>query len=344
MNGNGATAQKRKRLIGRDKENLFVTIKKSTAPRIRELRFSMRLFRKSPLAMIGLVLVLIVLMMALFAPFLAEPNPKGEYIMPLNFQQGISPPGSTGIVTTYDSQGQPHTKEVTYQFGTGEDGSNIYYGIIWGARLSITISLYVVLTTALIGVIVGALAGYYGGVLDEVLMRITDIFLSLPGLILAMAIVVALGNALDNILLALIIVWWPSYARLIRGQVLSIKENTYVQAARASGSKKNRILFRHIIPNAFSPMLVTMTMDIGAVVLVAAGLSFIGFGPPDITEWGRMVSQGQNYFLTQIIYEGQMYNPWWIVIFPGTMILIFVLGFNLLGDGLRDIMDPRLRR
>lgn len=324
--------------------SLYRSMRKSMAPRMREFRYSMKVFRRSPLAMIGLVLVTFVVLLAIFAPILAPPNPQGQYTIPKNYLQGISPPGSTGTVVTYDTNGVAHTKEVTYTFGTGYEGTDIYYGVIWGARVSIMISLYVVLTAAIIGIVVGALAGYYGGVLDELLMRITDIFLSLPGLILAMAIVVVLGSALENIMLALIIVWWPSYARLIRGQVLSIRESTYIQAAKASGAKNTRILFRHIVPNAFSPMLVTMTMDIGAVVLVAAGLSFIGFGPPDVTEWGRMISDGQDWFLTQVPYQGTFYNPWWIVIFPGVMILIFVLGFNLLGDGLRDIMDPRLRR
>jgi peptide/nickel transport system permease protein len=322
----------------------YVSFRRSMAPRVRELRYSLKVFKRSPLAIIGLILVTFVVLIAIFAPFLAPPNPKGEYVMPKNLLQGISPPGSTGTLVTYDPNGNPHTEEVTYKFGTGYEGTDIYYGIIWGARVSIIISLYVVLSAALIGIVVGALAGYYGGVLDELLMRITDIFLSLPGLILAMAIVVVLGSALENIMLALIIVWWPSYARLIRGQVLSLRETTFVQAAKASGSKSMRILFRHIVPNAFSPMLVTMTMDIGAVVLVAAGLSFIGFGPPDVTEWGRMISDGQDWFLTQVPYQGTFYNPWWIVIFPGAMILIFVLGFNLLGDGLRDILDPRQRR
>ena len=159
-----------------------------------------------------------------------------------------------------------------------------------------------------------------------------------------MAVVSVLGPSLNNIVLALIVVWWPPYARLIRGQVLTVRENTYVEAARAIGAKRNRILFRHILPNSLAPVLVSSTMDLGGVVLTAAGLSYIGFGPPNIAEWGRMISVGQTWFIATVTYNGVQYNPWWCWVFPGVMILLFVMGFALLGDGLRDIMDPRLRR
>ena len=205
--------------------------------------------------------------------------------------------------------------------------------------------LFVVLTSAFVGIILGAVSGYYGGKIDDLLMRITDIFLSIPALILVMAVAAILSRSLDNIMLALIVVWWPPYARLIRGQVLSVKENAYVESARAIGAKKNRILFRHIIPNSLAPMLVSVTLDIGGVVLVAAGLRPIGFGPPSGTaEWGKMVSDGQEYFLSTIYYHRGAYNPYWMVVFPGAMIFIFVMGFSLFGDALRDILDPRLRR
>jgi peptide/nickel transport system permease protein len=289
--------------------------KKSIAPRIREIRFSLFLARKSLLAMIGLAIVVIIVGIALLAPILAPPaNNADPMQMPRDFHTP-KPPGAEG-----------------YLMGTGKLGTDIYYGVIWGAR-------------TFIGIIFGAMAGFYGGMIDEVLMRITDVFLSVPGLILAMAVCAVLGRNLENIMLSLTLVWWPSYARLIRGQVLSIRESVYVEAARAVGSKKTRVLFRHIVPNSLAPMLVNTTMDIGVVVLVAAGLSYIGFGPPSGTaEWGKMVADGQQYFTGTIFYEGAAYNPWWMWVFPGTMIFFFVMGFNLLGDGLRDILDPRLRR
>jgi peptide/nickel transport system permease protein len=301
----------------------------SIRPRMREMRHSLVLIRRSPLALIGLTLVLGIIVIAIFAPFLA-PVPKGQLDpldIPKNFQNPM-PPGAEGHI-----------------FGTGKEGADIYYGVIWGARTSIEISLFVVLTSAFVGIILGAVSGYYGGKIDDLLMRITDVFLSIPGLILAMAVAAVLSRSLENIMLSLIVVWWPPYARLIRGQVLSVRENTYVEAARALGAKKTRILFRHIVPNSLAPMLVNITLDIGGVVLVAAGLSYIGFGPPSGTaEWGKMVSDGQEFFLGQVFYHGVAYNPWWMVVFPGAMIFIFVMGFSLFGDALRDILDPRLRR
>ena len=288
--------------------------------------------RKSLLAIVGLILVLTIVAIAIFAPVLAPMKPYQTD--PMNIPKDFSPPKPPG------AEG--------YIMGTGKLGADIYYGVVWGARTSIYIALYVVLVSSIIGIVLGAIAGYFGGAVDEVLMRITDIFLSIPGLVLAMAVAAVLSRNLENTMLALIIVWWPPYARLIRGQVLSIKESTYIEAARAVGAKRSRVLFRHIVPNSLAPMLVSATMDLGVVVLVAAGLSYIGFGPPTgYAEWGKMVSDGQEYFLSEIPYpypDGPRYNPWWMVTFPGLMIFIFVLGFNLLGDGLRDILDPRLRR
>lgn len=310
-------------------------MRKAMAPRIREWRFSLYLARKSLLAMVGLVLVLFVVVIALAAPWLCPPaNPADPTQIPVDFKQ----PKPPGILIDDPAL-------AAHPLGTGKLGADIYYGIVWGARTSMYVSLFVVFTAAIIGIVLGAVAGYYGGAIDEALMRITDVFLSIPGLILAMAVAAVLSRSLENIMLALTVVWWPPYARLIRGQVLSVRENVYVEAAKAVGSKRSRILFRHVVPNCMAPLLVQITMDIGVVVLVAAGLSFIGFGAPSGTaEWGKMVSDGKDYFTGQTFWDGQYYNPWWMWVFPGLMIFIFVMGFNLLGDGLRDIMDPRLRR
>jgi len=304
-------------------------MKRALKPRIREWRFSLRLMRKSPLAIMGIILVSFVIGIAIFAPVLAPPVSSEPMEMPIdNKVQLIKPPGADGHI-----------------MGTGSIGDDIFYGVIWGSRTSIVTSLYVVFISIIIGLVLGAFAGYRGGMIDEILMRITDIFLSIPALILCMAVCVGLRRCLDNIMLALIIIWWPPYARLIRGQVLSIKENTYVEAARAVGAKPSRILFRHIVPNALSPIIVNATLDIGSVVLVAAGLSFIGFGvQPGYAEWGSMISDAENFFTSTINWQGISYNPYWIWVFPAIFIFIFVMGFSLLGDGLRDVLDPRLRR
>ncbi len=319
---------KEKRTIRTTEQDAIALLKKSIKPRLKELRFSLFLARKSLLAMIGIVMVAFIVFIAIFAPVLAPAVAgKDPMMIPQDYQLP-KPPGAAGHV-----------------FGTGLLGADIYYGVIWGSRTSIVISLYIVFIAIFIGLLLGAIAGYYGGKMDELLMRITDIFLSIPGLILAMAVCAVLTRTLDNVMLALIIVWWPPYARIIRGQVLTIKENTYVEAARAVGAKRSRVLFRHIVPNTISPIIINATLDIGSVVLVAAGLSYIGFGPPvGYAEWGKMVSDGQQFFTGTVFWQGVAYNPWWVWVFPGLFIFIFVMGFNLLGDGLRDILDPRLRR
>ncbi|MGE5379238.1 MAG: ABC transporter permease [Candidatus Saccharibacteria bacterium] len=296
-------------------------------PRMREWKASWDLIRSNPTAMAGVIMIIFIVILAILAPFLAPASGADPMYIPRDFELP-KPPFIEG-----------------HPLGTGEMGADIFYGCVWGTRTTITTSLFVVLTSALIGLILGAFSGYYGGVIDEVIMRFTDIFLSLPALILAMAIAAILTRSLENMMFALIIVWWPAYARLVRGQVLSIRENTYVEAARAIGASKNRILFRHVVPNALSPLIVSITLDLGAVALTAAGLSYIGFGVPSgYAEWGRMVSDGQSWFLQTVPYNGQMYTPWWVVTFPGLMILTFTMGFSLIGDGLRDILDPRSRR
>lgn len=294
--------------------------KAAMRPRLREWRYGIHRLRQSMLAMVGLALVTLYVLMALLAPVIAPPQPGqvDPYHMPFNFQEDKLPPS------------------LEHPFGTGDIGVDIFYGVVWGSRISIVMGLSVVAAGALIGTILGGLAGYFGGKLDELIMRLTDVFLAMPLLILAMGVSVALGGGLFNIGLALTVTWWPSYTRLVRGQVLSIRENQYVEAARAVGASDWRIIRRHILPNAISPILVQSTLDIGTVILVSASLSFIGFGPSgsDFAEWGTLVSRGQQYML----------QAWWPVTIPGLAILFFALGFNLLGDGLRDLLDPRLRR
>ena len=221
-------------------------------------------------------------------------------------------------------------------WGTDEIGGDIFSRILWGAQIDLRLSLTIVLVAVSVGTFIGAAAGYYGGKIDEIVMRVTDVFFAFPGLVLAMAIVMALGErSLDTISIALMVTWWPTYARLVRGQVLLEREKLYVEAARSVGASDMRILFSHIIPNTIQPLIVQATMDTGGVLLTAAGLSFIGFGPPaGAAEWGLMIAKGQMYLTSY---------PW-MTVFPGVAILLTALGFNLVGDGIRDIMDPKLRR
>jgi len=290
------------------KENL----KKWLSPRVRESRYSLHLIRQSPLAIVGIVIIVVLVGAALLAPFITPYGPE-QHIW-------------------NESKQSPSWKHL---FGTDETGGDIFSKVIWGSRISIEIGLIVVLGGLAIGIVLGAFAGYFGGYLDELVMRITDIFLSVPYLILAMGVAVILGKSIENVMIALIIVWWPPYTRLVRGQILSLRENQYVEAARSVGASDTRIIFRHILPNSLAPLIVQTTMDLGNAILTAAGLSFLGFGAgPGVAEWGRMVSDSRNYFMD---------SPW-MMVFPGIAIFVTVLGFNLFGDGLRDILDPRLRR
>ena len=224
---------------------------------------------------------------------------------------------------------------ITHLFGTDDNGGDVFSRIVWGSQISLRIGFIVVIIAVVLGSLVGGISGYYGGKIDELMMRITDIFLSFPSLVLAMVICAAMGRSIDNVMIAMTIVWWPGYARLIRGQALSIREYKYIEAAKAIGGSDSHIIFRHLLPNCISPIIVQATMDLGNVILTAAGLSFIGFGAqPGAAEWGRMISDGAEY----------MMNYPWIVTFTGLAILIVCLGFNLFGDGLRDIMDPKMRR
>lgn len=216
-------------------------------------------------------------------------------------------------------------------FGTDALGRDVLSRTLHGARLSLLISCAVIVGAVSFGAALGALAGYVGGILDGVIMRLVDITLSFPPILLAMAVTASLGPGLENAAVAMVIVWWPVYARLMRGQVLSVKAREHVEAAVAGGAGHARTLVRHILPLCWSPILVNATMDFGQVVLLAASLSFIGLGAsPPTPEWGSMISEGAIHF-----YQ------WWICAGPGLAILSVVLGFNFLGDGLRDYLDPR---
>lgn len=297
------------------------------ASRVKNAKHMAYLFRQSPLAIIGLVIIVLVFGVALFVPLLAIEHPtidrRGEESWRIDFTKDKLAPGDV------DDDGVKHP------FGTTENGNDLMSMVMYGTRTSLRIGFTVVAVALVIGVLLGAISGYFGGLVDEVIMRVTDVFLSIPSLVLAMAVVAALGQGLENVMYALIATWWPAYTRLIRGSVLSVRENQYVEAARSVGASHTRIIAKHVLPNAWSPVMVQATLDIGTTILVAAALSFIGLGaPPGTAEWGLLVSKGRNFFPIS----------WWYVVFPGLAILVTTLGFNLLGDGLRDILDPKLRR
>ncbi|MCD6575407.1 ABC transporter permease [Candidatus Aerophobetes bacterium] len=301
-------------------------LKKRFEPRIKELKFSFSRVKKSPLSMVGLCIILFFIVIALLAPIIAPPKyPYNPYRIPRH-----------GYSTT------PAPPSWEHPFGTTEGQYDIFYGVIWGTRTAFRIGFMVVGSILIIGILLGSIAGYYGGIVDEIIMRVVDTFMSLPTLILAMALVTALGRSLENVMIALIIVGWPAYARLVRGEILSIREETYVEAARAIGVSDSGIIFKHILPNAIYPVLIMGSLDIGAMVLTAAALSFLGLGAPvGYADWGQMISFARNWIV------GPPGNPlayWHTVTIPGVFILLFVLGWNLLGDAFRDILDPKMRR
>jgi peptide/nickel transport system permease protein len=222
----------------------------------------------------------------------------------------------------------------SHWFGTDELGRDIFTRVLYGGRITMPAGILVIVVGCALGLLVGAVAGFVGGTWDELLMRVSELFMAFPTIILALAITAALGPDLRNAVLALVIVWWPGYARLIRGLVMEVKSREFVEGARSIGASSPYILFRTVLPNCISPALVLATLDIGNAILAFAGLSFLGLGPdPTSPEWGRMVSTGIDYF-----------DQWWMWLYPGLAIAVLVLAFNFIGDGLRDILDPRMRR
>jgi peptide/nickel transport system permease protein len=275
-------------------------------------RIFWRRFRQETTAMVGLAIIVIFALLALSATFISPYDPLYQ-----NIPASLAPPGPEHL------------------FGADKLGRDILSRILHGARISLLSGVAVITMAGLFGSFVGLLAGYMRGWADEGLMRVTDIFFAFPSLILAMAIAGALGPSLQNALIAVAVVTWPVYARLVRGQVMILREREFVQAARAVGAPDSVIMRRHMLPNTLSPLLVQASFDMGAVILAVAGLSFIGFGAqPPLPEWGVMISEGRNYITTQ----------WWLTFFPAIAMLFAVAGFNLVGDGLRDVLDPRLRK
>lgn len=275
------------------------------------LHFLWYLSRRSPLTLVGAAIIILVMIMIIFAPWIAPYNPDK-----ISLTSRLLPPSAA------------------HWFGTDEVGRDLYSRVIYGARASCGAAFMIVLISMSIGVLIGCFSGVLGGRVDTGIMRLMDVVMALPALVLAMALAAALGPSLFNSMLAVAIVRIPAYVRLARGQTLSLREQVYVKASRTYGASPFYILRWHIMPNAMSPIIVQATLDLGGVVLIAAALSFIGLGAqPPTAEWGAMVSSGRGYILDQ----------WWYATFPGLAILITAMGCNLLGDGIRDMLDPRLR-
>ncbi|MAI18086.1 MAG: D-ala-D-ala transporter subunit [Rhodobacteraceae bacterium TMED111] len=290
---------------------------RETAFKVRLRRFYALLARlcSNPTTVIGLIIIGLMLAMAIFAPWITQANVPDPYQMPRDWSAVRKPPGTQGFL-----------------LGTTNEGGDVFYGVVWGSRTSLQLSLYVVGSTMVIGTIIGSLAGLLGGWVDEFLMRLVDVFLSIPELIFALAIAAVLGPSFTNIIIALSMVIWVKYARIMRAQVLQIKQNEYVDAAKIVGDSKLNIYLKDILPNAVTPVTVQATLDMGNVVLIGATLSFIGLSEAGIAEWGVLVSEGQ---------AGIASGRWWASTFPGMMIFLWALAFNLVGDGLRDALDPR---
>ena len=281
---------------------------RSAAPvrRSRTARFA----AGHPLATAGLVIIGIWLIAILGAPWIAGYNPLRQ-----DFLQRLKPPSSAHL------------------FGTDNLGRDVFSRVLYGGRVSVPVGVAVIAATATIGTALGGIAGFAGGWIDEVVMRTADVLLAFPPLILALAIAAALGPDLHNAVIALVAVWWPYYARMMRGVTLSIKQHEFVLAARAAGASGTRTFFRGILLNAYTPILVLATVDIGGGITAAAALSFLGLGVrPPAPEWGAMVAQG-----------AELLDRWWLAAFPGLAILTVVLALNFIGDSMRDLLDPRLR-
>jgi peptide/nickel transport system permease protein len=271
-----------------------------------------RLLRSSPLITTGGAVALLIVLVALAAPLLVPfPADAGSATHPVSALQAPS---------------------LHHLFGTDQVGRDVFSRVLEGARVSPLVALFVLVIACVVGIPLGVVAGYFGGVVDEVIMRITDVFLAFPSLLLSLAFAAVLPPSLTSLTIAIAITWWPWYTRLIRGQAASVAGRPYVESCRALGIPTWRILLRHVLPNAVTPLIVQVSLDVGGVILTASALSFLGLGAQDPTpDWGLMVAEGENYFTTQ----------WWLVTYPGLAILLTALAFNLLGDGLRDVLDPR---
>ena len=283
--------------------------------RMEDWRRAVYRFRQSTLSIVGLAIILFLVVVAI----------TGPYWVP-------HPADATGDIHPAERLLPPNR---VHLFGTDEVGRDIFTRVVLGTRISLQVGAMILIVAISIGVTLGSVAGYYGGMVNEIIMRLTDMMLTVPGIFLALAISAALGPSVMHAMMALSIMWWPGYCRLVQAQVLSAREEDYVQAALSIGASRPRIIFRHILPNILSAIIVKASMDIGFAILNLAALGFIGVGAQQpVPEWGTMVSYGRRY----------LPNWWWYSTFPGLAMFLTVFGFNMFGDGLRDVFDPRARR
>jgi peptide/nickel transport system permease protein len=266
--------------------------------------------RRNRLAMAGLIIVGLLLLVAAFAPLIAPHDPLTQ-----DLTRRLLPPGTPGN-----------------WLGTDDFGRDILSRIIYGARITLYIIALVAVTAPVLGLLIGTVAGYFGGWIDAILMRLTDIFLAFPRLILALALVAVLGPGIENAVLAIALTAWPPYARVARAETLTVRSSDYIAAIRLQGASAPRIIAGHVVPMCLPSVIIRVTLDMAGVILIAAGLGFLGLGVlPPTPEWGLMISSGRKY----------LFEQWWVATMPGLAIFIVSLGFNLLGDGLRDVLDPR---
>jgi peptide/nickel transport system permease protein len=266
--------------------------------------------RRNPLTVAGLLIAAALLLMAAFAPLIAPYDPIAQ-----DLTQRLLPPGTPG-----------------HWLGTDDFGRDIWTRIIYGSRITLYIVALVILTAPVAGLLIGTVAGYFGGWVDEILMRITDIFLAFPKLILALALVAVLGPGMENAVLAIALTSWPPYARVARAETLTVRNSDYIAAVRLQGAGAARIIWGHVMPMCLPSVIIRVTLDMAGVILTAAGLGFLGLGvQPPLPEWGLMISAGRKF----------LFEQWWVATMPGLAIFVVSLGFNLLGDGLRDVLDPR---
>lgn len=267
-------------------------------------------FRRNPLAMIGLVIAVALVVIAVFAPLLAPHDPITQEL-----SRRLLPPLTDGNI-----------------LGTDDFGRDILSRILYGSRITLYIVLLVILTAPVVGLLIGTVAGYFGGWTDTILMRITDIFLAFPKLILALALVAVLGPGMENAVLAIALTSWPPYARVARAETLTVRNADYIAAVKLQGAGAVRVIWGHVMPMCLPSVIIRVTLDMAGVILIAAGLGFLGLGvQPPLPEWGLMISAGRKF----------LFEQWWVATMPGLAIFIVSLGFNLLGDGLRDVLDPK---
>ena len=266
-------------------------------------------FFRNKLAVVGLLIITTLILTAMFAPQIAPYDP---------------------VTADLTNRLQPMSSD--HWFGTDELGRDIFSRIVWGSRLTLYVIILVAIIAAPVGILVGTVSGYFGGIIDTVLMRITDIFLAFPKLILALAFVAALGPGIENAIIAIAITSWPPYARIARAETITIRNSDFIRAIHLQGAGPLRIITKHIMPLCLSSLIVRVTLDMAGIILTAAGLGFLGLGAqPPSPEWGAMTSAGRSYILDQ----------WWLITMPGTAIFVVSLAFNLLGDGLREVLDPK---